>query len=141
MDKNDSGNQSAEIQALRDQISDLRREAAKYRINARSAEEEKQSMEELLKNLQDELALSKRENLTAKRTALLDKAGCISSELVAGIIPDECEDIQGWIDNYKKENELMFRPGGAKHGGGFKPAASNNLSPSEMMNMFIRRNV
>lgn len=128
----------AEIQSLKEQISELRKEAAKYRTAAKSNAGEKQSIEEQLKALQDEFAKTKKENQTVKRTALLDKAGCIKSDLVVNIIPEYCDDIEAWIKEYKKENEVLFKQEIIKHGGGYKPSSSNNLSPSQVMNSFIR---
>ena len=127
-----------EIQALKNQIADLRKEAAKYRINAKNSSAENQTAQEQLKSLQEELALTKKENLLVKRQLLLDKAGCIKSDLVANIIPEDCQDIQLWIDEYKRENGILFKQE-ENHGGGFKPVQINNLSPSELMNTFIRQ--
>ena len=126
-----------EIQSLKEQIADLRKEAAKYRINAKNFSAENQTAQEQLKVLQDELALTRKENLLVKRQLLLDKAGCIKSDLVANIIPEDREDIQLWIDEYKRENRILFKQ--ENHGGGFKPSLINNLSPSELMNTFIRQ--
>ena len=126
-----------EIQSLKEQIADLRKEAAKYRINAKNFSAENQTAQEQLKVLQDELALTRKANLLVKRQLLLDKAGCIKSDLVANIIPEDCEDIQLWIDEYKRENGILFKQ--ENHGCGFKPSLINNLSPSELMNTFIRQ--
>lgn len=135
----DNKNQSGidfEIKSLKEQISELRKEAAKYRTSARTAASEKQTAEEQLKNLYDELEKTKKENKLVKRQSLLDKAGCIKSELVVNVIPDDCEDIQNWIDNYKKENTELFTL--SNHGGFFKPSTVNNMTPSQLMNSYIR---
>ena len=125
------------IDDLKKEIADLRKEAAKYRINAKNANAETISAQEQLKSIQLELDTTKKECLILKRQALLDKAGCLKSELVAPAIPDDCEDIQSWIDNYKAQNQILFKKE-PNHGGGFKPSSINNLSPSAMMNSFIR---
>lgn len=91
-----------------------------------------------MKALQEELAQAKKENLLVKRQALLDKAGCIKSDLVVSVIPEECEDVQAWIDNYKKENEVLFKKESTNHGGNYKPSNTKNMNPDEVMNMFIR---
>ena len=140
---NNTANQSgadlnAEIQSLKEQISDLRKEAAKYRTTAKATATEKQSVEEQLKALQDEFAKTKKENLLVKRQSLLEKAGCIKSDLVVNVIPDDCEDVQAWIDNYKKENSILFKKEVTNHGGGYKPSTTSNLTPAEQMNSFIR---
>lgn len=64
--QNNADNQSgtdlnAEIQSLKEQISDLRKEAAKYRTTAKATATEKQTVEEQLKALQDEFAKTKKE--------------------------------------------------------------------------------
>lgn len=130
---------NAEIQSLKEQISDLRKEAAKYRTTAKSTASEKQTVEEQLKSLQDEFYKTKKENLLVKRQALLDKAGCIKSDLVVNVIPEDCEDVQSWIDTYKKENEILFKKESTNHGGGYKPSAGNNVNASALMNSYIRQ--
>lgn len=135
----DVDNTANEIQSLKEQISELRKEAAKYRTTAKSTATEKQTIEEQLKNLQEEFKKTQKENRLVKRTALLDKAGCIKSDLVVNVIPDDCEDVQGWIENYKKENEILFKKESTTHGGNYKPSSTNNLSASELMNSFIRK--
>ncbi len=129
---------NAEIQSLKEQISDLRKEAAKYRTTAKTTATEKQTVEEQLKILQEEFAKTKKENTLVKRQSLLDKAGCIKSDLVVNVIPDDCEDVQGWIENYKKENGILFKKETTNHGGGYKPSTTSNLTPAEQMNSFIR---
>lgn len=137
---NPSGTGSdAEIQALKKEISELRKEAAKYRTSAKSAAGEKQTVEEQLKALQDEFAQTKRENMLVKRQALLDKAGCIKSDLVVNVIPEDCEDVAAWIEAYKKDNDILFKRETASHGGGYKPSGSKNLNASELMNSYIRQ--
>lgn len=127
-----SDNTAQEIAALKEQIADLRKEAANYRTKAKG----KETVEEQLKALQDEFAKTKRENRLVKNQALLDKAGCIKSDLVASVIPDDCDNIQEWIDNYKKENEVLFKS--ANHGGNYKPSSSSNVDPHNVINDFIR---
>lgn len=129
-----SDNTAQEIAALKEQIADLRKEAASYRTKAKG----KETVEEQLKALQDEFAKTKRENRLVKNQSLLDKAGCIKSDLVASVIPDDCDNVQEWIDNYKKENEVLFKAASSNHGGNYKPANSNNVSPNEVVNQFIR---
>ena len=127
---------SGEIQSLKEQISELRKEAAKYRTSAKTTATEKQTVEEQLKALQEEFAKTKKENTLVKRQSLLDKAGCIKSDLVVNVIPDDCDDVQAWIDNYKKENEILFKK--ENHGGSYKPSSTTNLTPSQMMDNYIR---
>ena len=135
---NQSGTEQ-EIQSLREKISDLRKEAAKYRVNAKNFSAEKQTAQDELNTVKNELSVLKKENIFIKRQMLLDKSGCIKSDLVANIIPDDCEDVQLWIDEYKRDNGILFKDYSENHGGDFKPSNINNLSPSEVMNTFIRQ--
>lgn len=135
--ENQSGTDlTQEIQSLKEQISELRKEAAKYRTTAKTTATEKQTIEEQLKVLQEEFAKTKKENTIVKRQSLLDKAGCVKSDLVVNVIPDDCEDVQAWIDSYKKENEILFKK--ENHGAAYKPSSTTNLTPSELMNHYIR---
>lgn len=124
----------AKIAALEAELADVRKEAASYRTKAKG----KETVEEQLKALQDEFAKTKRENRLVKNQSLLDKAGCIKSDLVATVIPDDCDNVQEWIDNYKKDNEILFKAATTNHGGNFKPSGSNNQNPNDYMNNFIR---
>lgn len=135
--ENQSGTDTAEqIAALKAEIADLRKEAASYRTKAKDTAKGKETVEEQLKTLQEEFAKTKRENRIVKNQSLLDKAGCIKSDLVATAIPDDCEDVQKWIEDYKKENEVLFKA--VNHGGNYKPSTSNNINPHDAMNNFIR---
>lgn len=137
---NQSGtdNTADQIAALKAEIADLRKEAASYRTKAKDTAKGKETVEEQLKALQDEFAKTKRENRIVKNQSLLDKAGCIKSDLVATAIPDDCDDVQKWIEDYKKENEVLFKAATNNHGGNYKPSTSNNVNPHDAMNNFIR---
>lgn len=141
--ENNAGNQAGsdntadQIAALKAEIADLRKEAASYRTKAKDTAKGKETVEEQLKALQDEFAKTKRENRLVKNQSLLDKAGCIKSDLVASVIPDDCDDVQKWIEDYKKDNEILFKSA-TNHGGSFKPSTSSNLDPHNVMNNFIR---
>ena len=89
-----------------------------------------------INELTEEIEKLKAENLSMKKQVLLDKAGCIKSELVSKAIPDDCEDIEGWIDEFKSANEILFKP--QSFGSAFKPARANILNPKELMNNYIR---
>lgn len=137
---NQSGtdNTAEQIAALKAEIADLRKEAANYRTKAKDTAKGKETVEEQLKALQDEFAKTKRENRIVKNQSLLDKAGCIKSDLVATAIPDDCDDVQKWIEDYKKDNEVLFKAATNNHGGNYKPSTSNNVNPHDAMNNFIR---
>ena len=141
--QNNAGTQSGtdttaeQIAALKAEIADLRKEAASYRTKAKDTAKGKETVEEQLKALQDEFAKTKRENRLVKNQSLLDKAGCIKSDLVAPVIPDDCDDVQKWIEDYKKDNEVLFKSA-TNHGGNYKPSTSNNSNPHDVINEFIR---
>ena len=90
---------------------------------------------EILKKKVEDLM---KENRKIKTLSSLNKFGCLKSELVAKEIPSDCENIDEWVQNYKNENEFLFSLPPESHGGNFKPSRSNNLSPTELMNNFIR---
>ena len=131
-------NTAEQIAALKAEIADLRKEAASYRTKAKDTAKGKETVEEQLKALQDEFAKTKRENRLVKNQSLLDKAGCIKSDLVATAIPDDCEDVSKWIEDYKKENEILFKAATQNHGGNFKPSNGTNVNPHDAINNFIR---
>ena len=93
---------------------------------------------ENLNDLKQEIEKLKQENQRIKFVSSLTKFGCLKPELVAGEIPNDCENLDEWVQNYKSENEFLFRQASENHGGSFKPAKTNNLSPTELMNNFIR---
>ena len=93
---------------------------------------------ENLDDLKQEIEKLKQENKRIKFVSSLTKFGCLKPELVAGEIPSDCENLDEWVKNYKSENEFLFRQSSENHGGSFKPAKTNNLSPTELMNNFIR---
>jgi len=131
-------NTAEQIAALKAEIADLRKEAASYRTKAKDTAKGKETVEEQLKALQEEFAKTKRENRIVKNQSLLDKAGCIKSDLVATAIPDDCDDVPKWIEDYKKENEILFKAANQNHGGNYKPSSSNNINAHDAMNEFIR---
>ncbi len=97
-----------------------------------------QSQNPDIQSLQREIIELKTENRKIKASAALDKLGCIKTDLVIKALPDDCEDIQGWIDTFKEENEFLFKEYNSTHGGSYKPTQSTNLSPTEIMNNYIR---
>lgn len=123
---------------LKREIEKLRKEAAKYRISSKSATEEKeifkQKTEEITKEL-DALKIKHKE-LEIMRT--LDKAGCIKSELVAKDIPIDCENLEDFVDSYKKENKFLFKQQKENIGSSFKTPTTKNLTPTQQMDAYIR---
>lgn len=130
--------QNAAIDELKAQIAELRKEAASYRVSAKNSANEKQTVEEQLKLLQEEFKRTKEENRTVRLQSMLDKAGCIKSELVLKDIPADCEDPKAWIEKYKQDNAFLFKQESSNHGGAHKPQGAKNLTPSQQMDNFIR---
>jgi len=129
---------SESIEDLKAQIASLRKENAKYRISAKNSGSEKETISEELKKLRDEFEATKKENILVKRQSLLDKAGCVKSELVVKDIPEDCEDVEKFIDKYKEENPYLFKETNKSHGGNHKGSGKNTLTPSQQMDAYIR---
>ena len=96
------------------------------------------SLNQELEILKNEISALKSENFNIKTISALEKSGCIKPELVINAVPKDCENLQDWIDSFKTENEILFRQPPQNHGGNFKPSHYSNLSPSELMNNYIR---
>lgn len=133
-----TGDGSENVEALKKEIAELRKEAAKYRNSAKATSTEKQTVEEQLRVIQEKLQETEKENKRVKVESLLDKSGCIKSDLVAKVIPNDCEDISAWIEDFKKNNAILFKTEKQNKGGGYKPTANNNLTPSQQMDYYIR---
>lgn len=91
-----------------------------------------------MESLKQELAKLKDENFNIKTISALEKAGCLKPELVLKAIPKDCESLQDWIESFKTENDILFKQPPQNHGGNFKPSNCSNLSPTELMNNYIR---
>lgn len=100
-------------------------------------ESEKKYTQEI-ENLKKEITALKSENFNVKTLAALEKSGCLKPELVIKAVPKDCENLQDWIDTFKTENDILFKQPPRNHGGNFKPSNCCNLSPTELMNNYIR---
>lgn len=118
------------------ELVEKRLEATKT-TTSKTDKKEENSVENL-DDLKQEIEKLKQENKRIKCVSSLTKFGCLKPDLVAGEIPSDCENLDEWVQNYKSENEFLFRQSSENHGGSFKPAKTNNLSPTELMNNFIR---
>lgn len=129
----------ASIAKLEKSVAKAHADAAKYRVEAKNKSEADLTIEQQIAKLNQELENTKRENVTVKRVAALEKAGCIEAELIANKIPEDETDINGWVEDYKKTHPSLFEEKKPQsHGGAYKPQKSNNLTPSQQMNAFIR---
>lgn len=119
----------------------LRDESAKNRKTLKTEAEEKLNLQAKAEEIQAELTALKATHRSLNIMRLLDKAGCIKSELVAKDIPEDCKDFEEFIENYKKENGFLFQSLQQKQnrGGSYKPSTTVNLTPSQQMDAYIRQ--
>lgn len=127
---------------MKKEIEKLRKEAAKYRSSSKAQEAQKLEIEQKALEIQTELDSLKSEHRNLSIIRKLDKAGCIKSELVAKDIPadlDLSEGLDGFIKDYKEQNEFLFKtPKQSTIGGTFKASGAKNLTPSQQMDAYIR---
>lgn len=127
---------------MKKEIEKLRKEAAKYRSSSKAQEAQKLEIEQKALEIQTELDSLKNEHRNLSIIRKLDKAGCIKSELVAKDIPadlDLSEGLDGFIKDYKEQNEFLFKaPKQSTIGGTFKASGAKNLTPSQQMDAYIR---
>lgn len=124
---------------MKREIEKLRKESAKYRTSAREEAAQRSVLQEKADVIQKELDNLKESNRNLKIMRALDNAGCLKSDLVAKDIPADCSDFEEFIENYKNENGFLFGVKKQTHGGNFKPHTSQNLTPSQRMDNYIRR--
>lgn len=129
---------SSNTNSMKKEIEKLRKESAKYRTASKQEAEQRAVLEEKAKEIQKELDALKISHRSLKIMRALDKAGCIKSELVAKDIPQDCEDLEQFIEEYKVQNDFLFKEKKQSYGGSFKPAAAKNLTPSQQMDAYIR---
>ena len=139
MDRLIRGNSSG---YMKKELEKLRKEAAKYRNSSKEEETKKLELQEKAAQIQQELDSLKREHRTLSIMRMLDKAGCIKSELVAKDIPadlDLKEGLDSFIEEYKEQNGFLFKqPKVNSIGGTFKASGAKNLTPSQQMDAYIR---
>ncbi len=131
---------------MENKIDNLTKEEKVQKFNERLSVLSGQSKEQLPKtsandeilSLKQQIETLKAENLNIKTIRALEKSGCIMPELAAKAVPADCENLDEWINSFKSENDMLFRLPQQNHGGNFKPTKSNNLSPTELMNNYIR---
>lgn len=125
-------------QYLKKQVEKLRIEASKNRVAAKEALEAKAALEAQADEIRKELAQLR----TAHRSEMImrkfDAAGCLKSSLALKDVPEDCGDIDKFIENYRIENPFLFGKNKNFHGGLFKPQNKQILSPSQRMDKVIR---
>lgn len=132
----ESENKKSEIS--KNEIAKLHRECAKYRTALNTTNDEKANLQKQFDELKIEL--EKIVNVKKEQEILfkLEKAGCLKPNLVLSEIPADCEDLDGFIKNYKNENLFLFERKKQKHGFSFRGSKSSNYTTSQQMNNYIR---
>ena len=123
---------------MKKEIEKLRKEAAKYRFVSRTEALQKAEIQKKAAEIQKELDELKETNRNLKIVRTLDKAGCIKSELVSKDIPKDCEDLEGFIEKYKEENQFLFSAPRKNIGSTFKTSGTKNLTAAQKMDAYIR---
>lgn len=123
---------------LKKEIEKLRKEAAKYRTVTRNEVLKKIELQKKSAEIQKELDELKETNRHLKIVRELDKAGCKKSELVFKDVPNDCENLEEFIKNYKEENQFLFSEPPKNIGSTFKTSGTKNLSAAQKMDAYIR---
>ena len=123
---------------MKKEIEKLRKEAAKYRFVSRTEALQKTENKKKAAENPKELEELKETNRNLKIVRALDKAGCIKSELVSKDIPKDCEDLEGFIEKYKEENQFLFSAPRKNIGSTFKTSGTKNLTAAQKMDAYIR---
>ena len=119
-------------------IARLHKECAKYRLALKNSNQEKLSIQQQFDDVRKELESVKLQNFEQLALSKLDKQGCLRSALVFKDIPQNCENLDDFIENYKKNNPFLFKKQKSKHGFSFKSGKNANYTPSQKMNNYIR---
>ncbi len=124
--------------SMKKEIERLRKEAARYRTSSREESAIRLQIQAKADEIQNELNALKASHNSLTLIRKLDKAGCIKSELVVKDIPSDCEDVDSFITDYKKENPFLFSSKKQNIGGMFKPSKNLNLTSSQKIDKIIR---
>ena len=111
---------------------------AKYIEKNKKMQREQPDSKDELSKLKEELSNLKVENFNLRAKSALEKSGCLKPDLAIKALPPDCDDIQEWVENFKSENDILFKSEPTNHGANFKPTQCSNLSPVEIMNNYIR---
>ena len=125
-------------QSMKKQIEKLREEASKNRVAAKEALDAKAALEAQAEEIRTELEALKRAHRAEVIMRKFDAAGCVKSSLALKDVPEDCEDLDGFVEAYRAENPFLFNKTKTKHGGFFKPQKTRILSASQEMDRAIR---
>lgn len=135
-------NDEPEVQQLSqkqlNEIAKLHRECAKYRTALNSSNTEKADLEKLFQNLKADFDSVSRQKYNQEILHKLEMAGCLKPDLVLKDIPVDCENLDGFLADYKKNNNFLFKKEKVRHGFTFRGGKSTNYTPSQQMNNYIR---
>ena len=96
-------------------------------------------LEQQAAEIKSELETLKKAHRAELLMRKLDAAGCIKSTLVVKDIPENCDDIDTFIENYRSENSFLFNKNKISSNDFFKPQKSQLLSASQQMDRVIRK--
>ena len=130
---------SKRTESMKKEIEKLREEASKNRIAAKEAIEARTLLEQQAAEIKSELETLKKAHRAELLMRKLDAAGCIKSTLVVKDIPENCDDIDTFIENYRSENSFLFNKNKISGNDFFKPQKSQLLSASQQMDRVIRK--
>ena len=120
------------------QIAKLHRECARYRTALNTSNSEKADLEKLVNNLKADFDSVSRQNYNQNIIRKLENAGCLKPSLVLKDIPEDCQNIDEYLEEYKNNNSFLFRQPKSRHGFSFKNGKATNFTASQQMNSYIR---
>lgn len=119
-------------------VARLHKECAKYRLALKTSNQEKLTVQQQFDDVRKQLESLKAQSFEQTAMMKLDKQGCLRSALVLKDIPQDCENLDEFIENYKKNCPFLFSKQKSKHGFSFKGGKNANYTPSQKMNNYIR---
>ena len=120
------------------EIAKLHRECAKYRSMLNASNDEKVNLQKMYDNLQQQYDSVSIQNKTQQIIHKLQNVGCLKPALVLKDIPQDCENLDEFIQNYKNENYFLFEQPKERHGFAFRGGRARNYTTSQQMNSYIR---
>ena len=119
-------------------VARLHKECAKYRLALKTSNQEKLTVQQQFDDVRKQLESLKAQSFEQIALMKLDKQGCLRSALVLKDIPQDCENLDEFIENYRKNCPFLFSNKKSKHGFSFKGGKNANYTPSQKMNNYIR---
>ncbi|MCR5261571.1 MAG: hypothetical protein K6C94_06995 [Candidatus Gastranaerophilales bacterium] len=120
------------------QIARLHKECAKYRTALNTSNSEKAELEKLFNNLKADYASISKQNYDQSIITKLEKAGCLKPSLVLKDIPEDCQNVDEFVQEYQQNNPFLFKKPQTRHGYTFKNGKASNYTASQQMNNYIR---